>query len=83
MAARRRRRSSCVGVRSRRAVRLVEHAERELGVAERDAVAVDEARAALLLAVDQDLAGLVDLFEVEVAAVEEDLRVVLRDAAAS
>ena len=56
-------------------VRLVEHAEGELGVAEREAVAVDEARAALLLAVDEDLALLVDLFEVEVAPVEEDLRV--------
>ena len=39
-------------------------------------VAVDEARAALLLAVDEDLGVCVDLFEVEVAAVEEDLRVV-------
>ena len=38
-------------------------------------VAVDEARAALLLAVDEDLGLLVDLFEVEVAPVEEDLRV--------
>jgi hypothetical protein len=34
---------------------------------------VDEARAALLLPVDQDLGVLVDLLQVEVAAVEEDL----------
>ncbi len=64
-------------------VRLVEHAEAELDVPEREAVAVDEARAALLLAVDEDLALLVDLLEVEVAAVEEDLRVRLGQTAGS
>ena len=40
---------------------------------------MDEPRAALLLAVDEDLGLPVDLLEVEVAAVEEDLRVVLGD----
>ena len=65
---------------ARGARRLGEHAERELGVAEREAVAVDEARAALLLAVDEDLGLAVDLLEVEVAAVEEDLGVVVGDA---
>ena len=62
-------------------LRLVEDAELQLGVAERDAIAVDEAGAALLLAVDQDLAGLVDLLEIEVTAVEEDLRVGVGDPA--
>ena len=46
--------------------------------AEREAVAVDEPCAPLLLAVDEDLAVLVDLFEVEVAPVEQHLRVRLR-----
>ena len=46
------------------------------GCAERDAVAVGQPRAALLLAVDQDLAVAVQLLELEVAAVEDDLRVV-------
>ena len=64
------------------APRLVEHAERQLGVAQRQAVAVDEPGAALLLAVDEDLALLVDLFEVEIAPVEEDLGVRFRDALA-
>ena len=36
-----------------------------------------ETCAALLLTVDQDLALTVDLFEVEVAAIERDLRMVL------
>ncbi len=57
------------------AARLVEHAEASSDVAEREPVAVNQTRAALLLAVDEDLGLLVDLFEVEVAPVEEDLRV--------
>ena len=58
-----------------RALRLVEHAERQLGVSQGEPVAVDEARAPLLLPVDEDFAILVDLLEVEVAPVEQDLRV--------
>ena len=57
--------------------RLGEHGERELDRSELDAVAVDEPRAALALAVDGDLGVFVELFEREIAAVEEDLRVML------
>ena len=63
---------------ARRRARLVEHAELELGVAEGEAVAVNEPGAPLLLAVDEDVALFVDLLEVEVAPVEQDLGVGLR-----
>ncbi len=65
--------------RAGRGARLVEHAEGELGVPEGEAVAVDQPGAAFFLAVEEDLALLVDLLEVEVAAVEENLRVRRRD----
>src|SRR5262249_19038246 len=49
----------------------------ELRRAEDDAVAVDEPTAPLLLTVDEDLGLPVPLFEVEVAAIEDDLRVMV------
>ena len=55
--------------------RFVEHAERQFDVAERQSIAVHEPRPALLPPVDQDLAVLVDLFEVEVPTIEQYLRV--------
>jgi hypothetical protein len=59
---------------------LAEDAEAELGGAEGEPVAVDEPCAALLLPVDGDVRFAIDLFELEVPAVEDDLRVVLFDA---
>ena len=56
-------------------LRLVEDAEREFDVTECDAVAVHQARATLLLPVDQDVRLPVDLLQIEVAAVEEHLHV--------
>src|SRR6185436_15168534 len=56
-----------------------ERAEGNLRRPEREPVAVTEPPAALLLAVDGDLGLPVALFEVEVATVEDDLRVVLGD----
>ena len=43
------------------------------------AIAVDQARASLLLAVDGDVALPLDLLEHEVATIEDDLRVILTD----
>ena len=71
-----------IALRVRRRTAFGEHREAELDRAEGDAIAVNEPRAALLLAVDRDLGVAVRLLQDEVAAVEEDLRVVLRDAGA-
>ncbi len=54
---------------------FVVHAEGERDVSERHPVAVHQASAPLLLAVDEDVGLLVDLLEVEVTAVEEHLGV--------
>ncbi len=62
--------------------RFVEHAECELGVTEREAIAVHETRATFFLSVDEDLGLLVDFFEVEIATVEQYLGMRLRDALA-
>src|SRR5207244_1526849 len=59
---------------------LGEKAEPQLRFAEREAVTIGEAGAALLLAVDENFAFAIQLFQLKVAAVEDDLRVVMRDA---
>ena len=60
-----------------------EHREADLDRAQVEPVAVDQARPPLALAVDVDVGVAVELLEDEVAAVEEDLRVVLGHPAAA
>ena len=77
-AAARRRRSEPAGARGARgSSNMLKESSTSPSVS---AVAVDEARAALLLAVDEDVGLLVDLFEVEVTPVEEHLHVRLGQA---
>ncbi len=64
---------------SRGGDQLGEHGEDQLGAAELDPVPVGEAHPPLALAVDGDVRVAIELFEDEVAPVEEDLRVVLGD----
>ena len=61
-------------------LRFVEDAEGQVDVAQGHPIAVDQARPSLLLAVDEDLGLLVDLFEVEVPPIEEHLGVRLGEA---
>src|SRR5690606_22275752 len=59
---------------------LREHAEAELRAPEVQPIPIAEPRPSLPLAVDQDLRGAIDLLELEVASVEDDLRVVRQHA---